>query len=292
MQLTKKPLASWSLVLWLSRLAALSIAMVFLLSHTVLAANWVYLQRLEGTRYGACTEYVDAASVIKAGEKMIYWTIWVLDGDEYRHAIKKILWKRETSLPGYPLQKRILEQYYFNAENQEIRRYLEPTKDYRDSDDEIKRVLGYAKEAAYDTARPDYIDVPKPKWYGVMNYDDFDLYWDIHSIVAWPQDNPTTIDVRVKKVWSQEAQERRKALLASLQKPYRQNYDGLTYTLVNYQFSINESLVRILGETDYDSRGHRMTVVDGSERKDFDCGSVEEAVRGIALHWVQDSTGR
>src|SRR5665647_32675 len=130
----------------------------------------------------------------------------------------KILWKHEASLPDQPPQYRLLERYYFNAENEEIKRYLEPVKDYGNSADEVRRVLGYAQTGPVTgTSRPDHVVTPTPKWHGVMSYDDCDLYWDVHSIVAWPQDKPTAIDIRVKQVWNDQGIERRKAFLATQQ---------------------------------------------------------------------------
>ena len=178
------------------------------------AADWVYLQRLEGTRYGPCTEYIDASSILKDDVVVSYWTIWVFDEASDFHPVMKILWKKEAPLPGFKGQRRILERYYFDAADGEIRRYLEPIKDYGDRDDEIRMALGYSRPGkAGRDAPPDHVLTPSPRWYGDVLMAECDLYWDVRSIVSWPRSEPTAVDIRVKKVWHPEAIDKRKAYI-------------------------------------------------------------------------------
>ena len=286
-----KQLSSSRAVIWLAcKAAAIFIFLILMCPNSVLAANWVYLQRQEGTLHGACTEYIDAASVEKTDDKITYWTLRVFDEKSEHHNIMKILQKKETALSGATVQYRTLEQYFFDAENIEIRHYLNPVVGYGKWTDEVTRALGYAKiVSSPDATRPDYIDTPSPRWYGVRTYDNCELYWDSHSIVAWPQDKPTTIDIRVKQVWNQKGIESRKAFIAT-QKPYNQNKDNdVNYTVLSCQLLIDQSVIRILEVTDYDSEDNRATLLDGTDWKIIQPGSMEDDIRSIALNWIKDS---
>lgn len=260
--------------------------LVLLLFRSAWAAEWVYSQRLEGTRYGACTEYIDAASVLQRDDKLTYWTLWVFDEDSNFHPIRKILMKKEAKVSEPPQRYLILERYHFNAADEEINRYLEPAKSYGDATEEIQRAAGYATASQADTPRPDHVVVPRPRWYGVKYLEHCNLYWDIRSIVAWPHNQPRYVDIRVKKVWTAAALAERKAWLAT-RKPYRQDYDGLQYTLVNYRFQLNTQQVKILEETDYDVAQQRMTVEDGSDWQAIKPGGAEEEILRIAQNWLQ-----
>ena len=292
MRCSNQPLSSRATVLWMSKVVAIFLVVLFMCSNTVLAANWVYLQRQEGTRDGPCTEYIDADSVIKEENKVTYWTIWVFDEKSHHHNIMKMLRKKETILSSQPQQHRILERYFFNAENEEIKQYLEPVKDYGELTDEVKRALGYAQlGTGIAMPRPDHVVTPTPRWYGFLAYDDFDLYWDIHSIVAWPQDKPTVIDIRVKQVWNERGVEGRKAFLAT-QKPYSLNKENdVSSTVLSYQFLIDQPQLRILGVTDYDGEDHRITLLDGVDWKEIETGSMDAVIRSIALNWINDRDG-
>ena len=250
------------------------------------AADWVYLQRLEGTRYGACTEYIDASSVLNDDTVVSYWTIWVFDEASAYHPIMKILWKKEAPLPGLEGQRRILERYYFDAAEVEIQRYPEPVKDYSDKDDEVRMALGHARAARMSGKQPpDHVLTPTSRWYGFISNDGCDLYWDVSSIVAWPRNEPTAVDIRVKKVWHPEAVDKRKAeILAKFR--YKQDYDGLTYTIANYRFLLQQDRWRILEETDFDDAGRRMTVLDGNNWQTIEAGSMADIVRSVALRWL------
>mgnify|MGYP003617008710 CR=1 FL=1 len=250
------------------------------------AADWVYLQRLEGTRYGACTEYIDASSVLNDGTVVSYWTIWVFDEASAHHPVMKMLWKKEAPLPGFKGQRRILERYYFDAANREIQRYLEPIKDYGDRDDEIRIALGYSRPGKTGRdAPPDHILTPSPRWYGYVLTAECDLYWDVRSIVSWPRNEPTEVDIRVKKVWHPEAIDKRKADIRAKFR-YQQSYDGLTYTVANYRFLLQQGRCRILEETDFTADGRRLTVVDGTDWQTVEAGSTEEIISSIALRWL------
>lgn len=275
----------------LGKIIAISLAALFILSNTVLAANWVYLQRQEGTRYGPCTEYIDADTVIQADGRLTYWTLWVFDEKSDHHPIMKILRKKETLLTDDPLKHSILEMYHFDEANVEIKSYLKPMKDYDDIN--IIRILGYAKDTQpAATLQPDHVVTPKPRWYGSLPFDDGDLYWDIHSIIAWPQNNPAVIDIRIKQVWNQQGIDKRKAYL-STKKPYSMNKDNdVKSTILSCQVLVNQPQLRIREVTDYDSTDRRSTLLDGIDWHEIEPGSMEEAIRTIALNWLDGDDGQ
>lgn len=259
---------------------------LLVLSNSAFATSWVYLQRLEGTRYGSCTEYVDADSVVKEDGKLVYWTIWVLDKTLEYDGTKKILFKKEAPLL-YPLKFRTLEQYLYNSEDAELRRYTTPGNYYHEEPEEISRVLEYAKAGQSSVVRPDHTVTPTPRWYGFAKLEDADLYWNVNSIAAWPRDNPHTLEMTVKYVWNKAGLEKRMAYLKA-QKRYSAGFDGLSYTLVNYQFLLTENKVRIISEADHDSDGKRRTFLESWDWRDIAKGSKEEQARRIALKWLND----
>lgn len=259
---------------------------LFILSNSVFAASWVYFQRQEGTRWGPCTEYLDIDSVVKYEDKVVYWTVYVLDESLQYDGTKKILFKKEAPLV-YPLGYRTLEQYLYNGIDAEIRRYITPGNYYHKESEEVSRVLEYAKAGRDSSVQPDHTVTPTPRWYGFIELEDCALYWNIHSIVAWPQDNPTIVELTVKYVWNKDGLDKRMAYLKT-QKHYSAGFDGLSYTLVNYQFLLTENKGRTLTEADYNVGGERRTLLESYDWHDIAKGSKEEQARRIALKWLND----
>ena len=280
--------APWKGWLMVSRIVVLLLIIFVSLPSSTFATNWVYLQRLEGTRDGPCTEYIDTDSVIKEDNKLVYWTIWVLDETLDYDGTKKILFKKEAPLV-YPLRQRNLEIYRYDSEDVEIRRddLKQMNFYYMEAQDEINRALQYANAAANGSAQPDHSASPTPRWYGYIELDDCKLYWNIRSITAWPQDSPTTVDIIIKFVWNMEGLAKREAYLKA-KRPYgyRGDYDCLSYTLVNYRFLLTENRMRILSEVDYDTDNQRMTLLDGTDWCDIEKGSKNDLARKIALNWL------
>lgn len=280
------------------RIPALLLIALLILSNTALAANWVYLQRLEGTRYGACTEYFDADSVIKDGDKGAYWTLWVVDRNPPPGYPKILLWKNEVLL-STPMQKRYLEAYQYDIAGDAavINNffYLKPFDFFPiepDSMEEafIKQIMQSAKIGQEsDAAQPDHLTVPSPKWYGSVEFAECNLFWDIHSIVAWPWEKPTTVQITVKWVWNEQGNEARKAVL-SAQSQRSKGYDDLSYTMVTYQFLTNENKMRIMSMVDCSNDNSRRALYIGSEEwQDIAIGSKDERARQIALNWINSS---
>ena len=285
-------------------IVALVMLLLLALSYpaSAAAASWVYLERLEGTRYGSCSEYLDAASVVKDGDKVVYWTVWVLDdaaGPPGRKNIKKLMFKKEVLLTAPP-KVRTLAAYQYDAADREISRYEKPGDfwELRDAEEKelVGRILEYAREGQEaDAVQPDHTSTPVPKWYGTVTFADCDLKWDAHSIAAWPRDNPSMVEIIVKWVWNEKGKADRRAVLMAT--PFIRGTwqpddcnrvcDKISYTVVNYRFSTRENRMRILSMADYgrDEKG-RLTFFDSFEWEDIVPGSKDDVARKIALNWL------
>ncbi len=270
----------------IGKIVAALLTALFILSNPAFATDWVYLQRLEGTRYGPCTEYFDGDSVVKSGDKIIYWSIWVLDETLRQDGTKKLLFRKEAPLI-HPLRNRTLEMYLYDSEDRELRRYVTPGEYYHKDPEGISRVMQYAKTGNGGLTRPAHIVTPAPRWFGFIELEDGNLYWDVSSIVAWPRDNPTTVEMTVKYVWNKEGIERRMAQVKK-HKWYRDGFAGLSHTLVNYQFLLAEKKGRTLTEADYNIADERLTLLESYDWHDIAKGSKEEQARRIALKWLND----
>lgn len=270
-----------------SKIAVFSFIALLSLSNTAFATNWVYLQRLEGTRYGSCTEYLDTDSVTKIDNKLTYWTIWVIDQDFKFHDIGKIMWKKEATITT-PLRRHSLETYFYNRKNLETKRYLKPSDFYVEASNEIQRAFQYAQEISpNEVKRPDPDLIPTPKWYGYAGHEDGNIYWDIHSIAAWPQENPTTVEMMVKFVWNQEGLKKRKDYLME-QRAQLDEYENLSYTMIHYQFSTTENKVIVLSMADYDTQQNRISYFEEFKWKNIEKGSIAQFARNAALNWINN----
>lgn len=269
------------------KVAAIVVA-IFIPMKDTSAANWIYLQRHEGTMLGSCTEYMDADSVVKANKIITYWNVWVLDETQLRHNVKKIMFKKRADMTFTPPKNTTLEQYFFDAEDNEIKRELKPIVSPWKSSDEVNRALGYAKSTyTSDKPRPNHLSIPQQKWQYYKPYGDSEIYWDENAIVPWPKNKPTTIDVRIKQVWNAAGIEQRKTFLAT-KNPYSYNDDNdVNYTVLSCQLLIAKSKVRIIEVTDYDRDDNRITLLDGADWQDVKKGTLEEVIQSIALRNVK-----
>lgn len=283
-----RQLFSTNIISWVLKVAAI-VVFIFMPIKETSAANWIYLQRHEGTILGACTEYMDVDSVVKENKTITYWNIFVFDETQLRHNVKKIMFKKRADMTFTPSKNITLEQYFFDAEDNEVKRELKPVVSPWKSSDEVNRALGYAQSTyASDKPIPSHRSIPQQKWQYYKTYGDSEIYWDANTIVPWPKNKPTTIDVRLKQVWNKEGIEKRKAFLAT-KEPYSHNKDNeVTYTVWTCQLLIAKSKVRILEVTDYDSDNNRITLLDGNDWKDIKQGSMEEIIQSIALNYTKD----
>ena len=113
-------------------LICMAIVVVFLLSGTALATNWVLAIRSEQTIYdigkirsgGYNYYYVDADSVVRSGDTISFWRLEVHDtplpkGTSFTDNEKKRLEKWEAKLTD-PLQARWVEFYSYDPAGKEI----------------------------------------------------------------------------------------------------------------------------------------------------------------------------
>ncbi|MBP2627765.1 MAG: hypothetical protein H6Q68_2476 [Firmicutes bacterium] len=144
----------------------------------------------------------------------------------------------------------------------------------------------YAKEGReVDAIKPDQMIVPGPEWYKAADFLDCELYFDVNSLVVWPQDSLNKLNVIVKLVWNEQGLEERKAELAMFSKRfYPLAYEDVSYTLLSYQFLVGQSKGRILEVTDYNGAGHRITLLDGNEWRDIVEGSRDDVVLQFILN--------
>ena len=267
------------------------ISTLFIFSNTTFAANWIYLQRQEGTRYGPCTEYFDVDSVARDKDKLIVWRLWVLDEPPIFGPIKKILFKQEVLL-DQPMKKGNAATYTYDTNDQEIRRYSTVTPGFYEvrpnsmEENSIERVLLYAQEGKEgDSAEPSHILPPERVWYKAADISDGQLYLDITSLVVWPQHSINKLEVTAKVVWNEQGFGKRKAQLAELSKKrYPLAYEKVGYTLFSYQFLVRENRSRIFEVTDYDDTDDRITVLEGIEWQDIEADSRDKAVLQAVLN--------
>jgi hypothetical protein len=283
-----RQLFSTNIISWIVKLAAI-VGVMFMPVKEASAANWMYFQRHEGTMFGACTEYMDADSVVKTNKTITYWNILVFDEKQPRNKIKTILFKKKAEMMITPVKSTILEQYFFDITGNEVKHDLKPIVSGWKRTDEVNRALGYAKNAyTSDKPRPNHRSIPQQKWLDYGVYGDSEIYWDANAIVAWPQNKPTTVDVRLKQVWKKAGIEKRKTFLAT-KEPYSHNDDNdVNYTVLTCQLVIDKSKVRILEITDYDSDNNPITLLDGNDWKDIKQGTLEEIIQSIALSCMKD----
>ena len=274
-----------------NRVFGIVLASLLLLSSSAGAANWIYLQRLEGTRYGACTEYLDTESVVRKQDRVHYWTLWVLDEKQPSHNIKKMLRKSEGLL-GDPLQTRFLEYYQYDLGDKEVFRYVNTADSFSkepsgsSGEFEVQRALQYVRgQGELVSVRPTDINASGPRWFGSRTFDEFDLHWDIRSISAYPRNKPDTVEIIVKWIWNEKGLLARQAYLRALQ-PSAGGYQHIKYTNVNYRFQVAQNKMMILSISDYDENNQRQYFAEVYKWQDIEPGSQHEAARKIAIQWI------
>ncbi len=266
------------------------LSLLFIFSNITFAANWVYLQRQEGTRYGSCTEYFDMDSVVKDKEKLRNWRLWVLDESKTTYNVKKILFKQEVLL-DQPMKQGKSAMYTYDTSDQEIRRYLTANPEFYGvqpnsmEENSIERVLLYAQEGKEaDSVQPSHITPPDSVWYKAANFIDGELYLDLTSLTVWPQHSLNKLEVTAKMVWNEQGIEKRKAELAELRKKkYYFTNEDVSYTLFSYQFLARDNKSRIFEVTDYNDTDNRITLLDGVKWQDIEEDSRDEAVLQAVL---------
>lgn len=277
-----------------SRVFGILLVSLFLLSSSVGAANWIYLQRLEGTRYGACTEYLDTESVVRKQARVHYWTLWVLDDKQSSNNIKKMLRKSEGVL-GDPLQTRFLEYYQYDVDDKEVFRYVNTADSFfteppgSSGEFAVRRALEYVKgQGELFSGKPTDLNAPGPRWFGSRAFDEFALQWDIRSISAYPRNKPDTVEITVKWNWNEKGLVARQNYLAALPPRVGEGYQHIKYTKVNYRFQVSQNKMMILSISDYDENNQRLYFAEVYKWQDIEPGSQHEVARKIAIQWIRE----
>jgi len=91
----------------------------------------------------------------------------------------------------------------------------------------------------------------------------------------------------VKWVWNKEGLEKRRSYLMA-KSLHHADYKELSYTLVNYQFSIAEKKMKVVSVADHSANHERMSFFEGEDWKDIEEGSIDETARRIVLNWIQN----
>ena len=274
----------------MKKLAGIFILMLWLFTwqSTVTAANWLFVQRLEGTRMGACNEYLDAESVVRRDDRVVYWTSWLYEKPFGKQQVRQVLWKKEALLDG-PGRVRALEYYYYDLTGEEVFQYLTPTMFSPLVDNyAAQRALHYARQdGSLVTGKPSDRDIAAPRWYSTgVEFKDFDLLVDMRSIKAAPKvaatELPNQFEMTVKRVWTEQAAIARRAELMR-REPLRHAYAGLEYMVTTYRFSTDAEKMLVLLNSDHNQHGVPMAFATESDWREFRPDSAEHQIRQIGL---------
>lgn len=224
------------------------------------AANWLFVQRLEGTRMGVCNEYVDEETVVRRGDRIVFWTMWLYEKPFGKQQVQQVLWKKEAILSDSG-QVRGLEYYHYDQAGEEVFQYLKPTmfsplaENYA-----ARRAVQYARQdGGLLTEKPLDLKISPPRWYSTgADFKDFDLLVDVHSIKAVPKvaaaEVPAQFEMTVKRVWTEQAAAARRAQLMQSEAS-RHAYAGLEYMVTTYRFRSDADKMLVLLNSDHNRQG-------------------------------------
>lgn len=279
----------------MKKLAGLIILVVwlFIWQGTAAAANWLFVQRLEGTRMGACNEYIDAESVARNGDRLIYWTLWLYDKPFGNQAAERILSKKEA-VPGEPGQVRTLEYYYYNQAGDEVFQYLKPMMVSPLVESfSAQRALLLVRDAGRQqlAEKPIDIEISPPRWFSSgLSFNDFTLLFDIRSIKSLIRlkeaGMPAFFEITVKRIWNEQSATVRRAELMK-QKPAQHAYTGLEYSVTTYRFRKDANQMIALLTSDHNQHGVPMAFSSETIWQEFRSDSAEAQIRQIGLTWFR-----
>lgn len=256
-----------------------------------LAAHWMYVQRLEGTRFGPAHEFVDAESLVKTGTRLTYWTLWLLENPAGPNKILKLLRKNEAEL-AEPQQSRVLGYYQYGADDTEARSYLQPGM-VSSLDVGALRALHYVQDhSPVDLNKPEDLSVSLPRWQGSdLENNSYRLLFDIHNIKATAKRDsavgvPPEFEITVKQEWTETGAVQRRAELTQAE-PAHHGYRDLNYTLTTYRFNPARRQGILLWQSDHNQHGVTLKYFVGNEWRSIASGSVEETVEKLGVGWFQ-----
>ena len=267
---------------------------LLIMPATALAANWMSLQRLEGTRLGPCQEYFDTESMSKKDNRLVYWSLWLMENPAGPRGISKVLWQKELLL-AEPKQIRTLAYYQYDSAGLEAFSYQKPGGfTLVDEHSPGARVLQYLDGAAFNTAaKPTDLAAALPNWLADQkSYPDFQLYIDRNSIQALvrtePGVLPATFEMTVKRVWTEAGSAARTAELNRV-KPTRQPYAMVAYTVTTYRFQSNENSFRRLWISDHDAKGIPLAFAAETNWTGILSDSAEAGIFARGARWFRET---
>ena len=264
----------------------------FTLQGVAAAANWLFVQRLEGTRMGVCNEYIDEESVVRRGDQIVYWTIWLYEKPFGKQQVRQILWKKEALLDG-PGRVRGLEYYHYDQSGEEVFQYLKPTMYSPLADNyAARRALQYSRQdGSLLTEKPLDLNVSPPRWYSTgADFKEYELLVDVRSIKAVPKvaatEVPAQFEMTVKRIWTEQATAARRAQLMQSE-PLRHAYAGLEYMVTTYRFRTDAEKMLVLLNSDHNQHGVPMAFATETDWRQVLPNSPEAQFRQIGLRWLR-----
>jgi hypothetical protein len=274
----------------------LVVTILLIFQKTGLAAHWMYVQRLEGTRYGPCHEFVDAESVVKTGNRLNYWSLWLMEKPAGPEAFVKMLRQNEVDLTGAQ-QSRVLEFYQYNADDAEVRNNLKPGI-WTSISPGVRRAIHYLREdKSGNLTKPEDLSVSRPRWHTSGITDNrYNLLFDIRLINSTTKRGtdggvPPEFEITVKKVWTETGAIERCAELTQVQLTHH-GCRNLSYTVTTYRFSADKRLRILLWQSDHDQNGVPLQFFIGNEWEKVAEGSVEAEIQKIGVSWFLRGLGR
>jgi hypothetical protein len=256
-----------------------------------LAAHWMYVQRLEGTRFGPAHEFVDAESVVKTGTRLTYWTLWVLENPAGPDKILKLLRKNEAELAD-PQQSRVLGFYQYKADDSEVGSYLQPGMAGSLNVGAL-RALHYAQDNnPAELNKPEDLQVSLPLWHSSgLNNSSYRLLFDIRNLKATVKGEPAAgvspeFEITVKQEWTEAGAVQRRAELTQAE-PAHHGYRELSYTLSTYRFHPQQRQGILLWQSDHNLHGVTLQYFVGNEWRRITDGSIEQTIEQLGVRWFQ-----
>ena len=264
----------------------------FTLQGVAVAANWLFVQRLEGTRMGVCNEYIDEETVVRRGDQIIYWTMWLYEKPFGNQQVQKVLWKKEALLDG-PGRVRGLEYYHYDQAGEEVFQYLKPTMFSPLADNyAARRAVQYARQdGSLLTEKPLDLSISPPRWYSAgVGFKEYELLVDVRSIKAVPKvaaaEVPAQFEMTVKRIWTEQAAAARRAQLMQSD-PARYAYAGLEYMVTTYRFRTDAEKMLVLLNSDHNQHGVPMAFATETDWRQILPDSPEAQFRQIGLRWLR-----
>ena len=132
------------------RMICLLVVALFIFSNTAFATNWVWVGKTEASEaFPVINSYLDADSVLKNGDTVIFWRLYVLD-KPYK-GYTRFLYQAEGTLTD-TRSVRDLQIYDYDADKNETVEATSPGENKTVPpgslwDSEINAALKYAKES-------------------------------------------------------------------------------------------------------------------------------------------------